>query len=108
MLGSIVVQRRLQPRQIPRAQTAKLRPEGGVAVWPPVGCMLEPRGKRVIKTEESEHPEVFRDASPTYLVRAESPTCGSRPLRRRVQISGRTRAPSPGARERRSREFFLT
>ncbi len=34
---------------------------------------LELLEKRVMKVEEAEHPEVFRDASPTFRVRADAP-----------------------------------
>ena len=35
--------------------------------------LLELLEKRVMKTSAAEHPEVFRDASPTYRVRADAP-----------------------------------
>ena len=45
-------------------------PEGSAIFGPGLLKMLE---KKVMKTTESEHPEVFRAASPTYRVRAEAP-----------------------------------
>jgi acetyl esterase/lipase len=45
-------------------------PEGSARFGPGLLRMLE---KKVMKTEESEHPEVFRDASPTYRVAAGAP-----------------------------------
>ena len=45
-------------------------PEGSAIFGPGLLEMLE---KTVMKTKESEHPEVFRDASPTYRVQAEAP-----------------------------------
>ncbi len=45
-------------------------PEGSALFGPGLLKMLE---KQVMKTTESEHPDVFRDASPTYRVRPEAP-----------------------------------
>jgi acetyl esterase/lipase len=45
-------------------------PDGGAIFGPGLRKMLE---KGVMKVTESEHPELFRDASPTYRVRAEAP-----------------------------------
>jgi acetyl esterase/lipase len=45
-------------------------PEGSAIFGPGLLKMLE---TRVMKTRESEHPELFRDASPTYRVQAEAP-----------------------------------
>ena len=45
-------------------------PEGSARFGPGLLEMLE---KKVMKTKESEHPEVFRDASPTYRVNAGAP-----------------------------------
>ncbi len=45
-------------------------PDGSAIFGPGLLTMLE---KRVMKTKESEHPEIFRDASPTYRVRADAP-----------------------------------
>ena len=45
-------------------------PEGSAIFGPGLLKMLE---KKVMKTTESEHPELFRAASPTYRVRAEAP-----------------------------------
>ncbi len=45
-------------------------PEGSALFGPGLLKMLE---KTVMKTTESEHPELFRAASPTYRVRAEAP-----------------------------------
>ena len=45
-------------------------PEGSAIFGPGLVKMLE---KTVMKTTESEHPELFRAASPTYRVRAEAP-----------------------------------
>jgi acetyl esterase/lipase len=45
-------------------------PEGSAIFGPGLVDMLE---KRVMKRKESDHPEVFRAASPTYRVRADAP-----------------------------------
>jgi acetyl esterase/lipase len=45
-------------------------PDGSAIFGPGLLAMLE---KRVMKTKESERPELFRDASPTYRVRADAP-----------------------------------
>jgi acetyl esterase/lipase len=45
-------------------------PDGSAIFGPGLLKMLE---TRVMKTKESEHPELFQDASPTYRVRAEAP-----------------------------------
>ena len=45
-------------------------PDGAALFGPGLRKMLE---KTVMKTTESEHPEIFRAASPTYRVRAEAP-----------------------------------
>ncbi len=45
-------------------------PEGSAIFGPGLLKMLE---QRVMKTTESEHPELFRDASPTYRVRSGAP-----------------------------------
>jgi acetyl esterase/lipase len=45
-------------------------PEGSAIFGPGLLQMLE---RRVMKTTESEHPDLFRAASPTYRVRAEAP-----------------------------------
>jgi acetyl esterase/lipase len=45
-------------------------PDGSALFGPGLLTMLE---KKVMRTKESEHPEVFRDASPTYRVRPEAP-----------------------------------
>jgi acetyl esterase/lipase len=45
-------------------------PDGSALFGPGLLKMLE---KSVMKTKESEHPELFRDASPTYRVRAGAP-----------------------------------
>jgi len=45
-------------------------PEGSARFGPGLREMLE---KKVMKVKESEHPEVFRDASPTYRVDADAP-----------------------------------
>jgi acetyl esterase/lipase len=45
-------------------------PDGSAIFGPGLLKMLE---KSVMKVKESEHPELFRDASPTYRVRAEAP-----------------------------------
>ena len=45
-------------------------PEGAAIFGPGLRKMLE---KKVMKVEESEHPELFRDASPMYRVRADAP-----------------------------------
>ena len=45
-------------------------PDGSAIFGPGLVTMLE---KRVMKTKESEHPELFRDASPTYRVRSDAP-----------------------------------
>lgn len=45
-------------------------PDGSAIFGPGLLKMLE---TRVMKTKESDHPELFRDASPTYRVRAEAP-----------------------------------
>jgi acetyl esterase/lipase len=45
-------------------------PDGAAIFGPGLRKMLE---KKVMKCSESEHPEIFRDASPTYRVRAEAP-----------------------------------
>jgi len=47
-------------------------PEGSARFGPGLLQMLE---KKVMKTKESEHPEVFRAASPTYRVHAGAPPC---------------------------------
>jgi acetyl esterase/lipase len=44
--------------------------DGSAIFGPGLLAMLE---KRVMKTTESEHPEVFREASPTFRVRADAP-----------------------------------
>jgi acetyl esterase/lipase len=45
-------------------------PDGSAIFGPGLLKMLE---KSVMKVKESEHPDLFRDASPTYRVRAEAP-----------------------------------
>jgi acetyl esterase/lipase len=45
-------------------------PDGSALFGPGLLKMLE---KSVMKTKESEHPEIFRDASPTYRVQAGAP-----------------------------------
>jgi acetyl esterase/lipase len=45
-------------------------PDGAAIFGPGLRKMLE---KSVMKCQESEHPALFRDASPTYRVRAEAP-----------------------------------
>ncbi len=45
-------------------------PDGSAIFGPGLRQMLE---KQVMKTKESEHPELFRDASPTFRVRVEAP-----------------------------------
>ena len=45
-------------------------PDGSAIFGPGLVTMLE---KRVMKTKESEQPELFRDASPTYRVRSDAP-----------------------------------
>ena len=45
-------------------------PEGSAVFGPGLVKMLE---KTVMKVKESEHPEVFRDASPTYRVQPDAP-----------------------------------
>ncbi len=45
-------------------------PDGAAIFGPGLRKMLE---KKVMKVKESEHPELFRDASPTYRVQAEAP-----------------------------------
>ncbi|HSZ36400.1 MAG TPA: alpha/beta hydrolase [Acidimicrobiales bacterium] len=45
-------------------------PEGSAIFGPGMVEMLE---KTVMKVKEADHPEVFRDASPTYRVRREAP-----------------------------------
>jgi acetyl esterase/lipase len=45
-------------------------PDGAAIFGPGLRKMLE---KSVMKCKESEHPALFRDASPTYRVRAEAP-----------------------------------
>ncbi len=45
-------------------------PDGSAIFGPGLLKMLE---EKVMKTKESQHPELFRDASPTYRVRAEAP-----------------------------------
>jgi acetyl esterase/lipase len=49
-------------------------PDGGAIFGPGLRKMLE---KGVMKVTESEHPELFRDASPTYRVRRSSSCRGS-------------------------------
>ncbi len=45
-------------------------PDGSAIFGPGLRTMLE---KRVMKTTESDHPELFRAASPTFRVRADAP-----------------------------------
>jgi acetyl esterase/lipase len=45
-------------------------PEGSARFGPGLLQMLE---RKVMKTTEAEHPELFRDASPTFRVRADAP-----------------------------------
>jgi acetyl esterase/lipase len=45
-------------------------PDGAAIFGPGLRKMLE---KKVMKCTESQHPEIFQDASPTYRVRAEAP-----------------------------------